>query len=335
MVILGISATPILYGRSAMRAIGLGKTRMLRGFHGSLDATCYSWAKGSWLARPGITKGINAAGQEYSMLLLSDGNGLKQFEIERRLCREGDVAIAGQSRATRTRCGADQRTDGSAFASTSNGPDGRATSGATAHHGCCALAFSFAGHGGTGRLNLMILPVHRDARECEAQHGTTLETAGSFRFTHDSLGSGTLWDGNLSVDFNGRFDRRCEPVAGFIGFRAYGLIQDDGDHGIRRNDQRFRLDDLFHSCLCRVRHGRSGVVGVGVGAGLLISRLLTPCHQNNNGKGRQRNLSKTAIHQILPRAGNLYSLNIRSSVMKSICLRNVKTKNVSQCGTRC
>jgi hypothetical protein len=39
------------------------------------------------LVRPDLAQGINAAGQEYSTLLLSDGNGLKKFEIERRFRR--------------------------------------------------------------------------------------------------------------------------------------------------------------------------------------------------------------------------------------------------------
>src|SRR5260370_30306260 len=185
-------------------------------------------------------------------LLLPDGYGLKQFEIERRLRRECDVAVAGQSCATGTCCGADQRTDGSAFAATSNGPDGRATSGATAHHGCCALAFTFTGHGCTGRLNLMILPVDRDAGQLECQRSATLATAGGFRISHYAFRASAFGDGDLAFDFNGRFDCRCELVPGPVGLRTYGLIQDDSNHGVSRDDQRFGLDDLFHSGLCRV-----------------------------------------------------------------------------------
>src|SRR5260370_41769737 len=171
-------------------------------------------------------------------LLLPDGYGLKQFEIERRLRRECDVAVAGQSCATGTCCGADQRTDGSAFASTSNCPDGRATSGATADHGCGALAFSFAGHRRAAGLNFMILPVDCDAGKLESQHGAALEPSCSLLLSHNSLGAGTLGNSDLPFDFNRRFDRRCELVPGSIGFRAYGLIRDRGKHGIRRDDQR-------------------------------------------------------------------------------------------------
>src|SRR5260370_5482129 len=142
-------------------------------------------------------------------LLLPDSYGLKQFEIQRTLRRQCDVAIAGQSCATGTCCGADQRTDGSAFAATSNGPDGRATSGATAHHGCCALAFTFTGHGSTGRLNLIILPVDRDAGQLECQRSATLETAGGFRISHYAFRASALADADLAFDFHRIFTPRC------------------------------------------------------------------------------------------------------------------------------
>src|SRR5258708_2493318 len=132
----------------------------------------------------------------------------------------------------------------------------------------------------------MILPVDRDAGELESQRSAAFETAGSFRVSHDSLGARALGNGDLAFDFNGRFDRRRELVAGFVGFRADGLIQNDGNHGVSRDDQRLRLDDLFHSGLCRVRYGWRSV---GVWArGLLVSRLLTPWNQKTDGKGAER-----------------------------------------------
>src|SRR6266436_8189262 len=226
------------------------------------------------------------AGEECSKLLLSDSYRLKQFEIERCLRSKRDVAIAGQTRTTSTCSGADQRTNGSTFAATCNGTDGGTTSGATAHHDCGALAFSFAGHGCTGRLNLMILAVDCDAGELESQRSAAFEPAGRFRVSHDSLRARTLRNSDLSFDFNGRFDRRRKLVAGFVGLRADGLIQNDGNHGVSRDDQRLRLDDLFHSGLCRVRHGRSSA-GVRAG-GLLVSRFLTTWHQQTNRKSTER-----------------------------------------------
>src|SRR5258708_9075673 len=156
----------------------------------------------SQLARTDLTHGINASqGKKCPTLLLPDSYGLKQFEIQRTLRRQCDVAIAGQSCATGTCRGADQRTEGSAFAATSNGPDGRATSGATAHHGCCALDFTFTGHVCTGRLNLMILPVDRDAGQLEGKRSATLETAGGFRISTYPFRPVAFGDGDTAFDF--------------------------------------------------------------------------------------------------------------------------------------
>src|SRR5258708_4352015 len=216
------------------------------------------------------------AGEECSKLLLSESYRLKQFEIERRLRSKRDVAVAGQTGTTGTRGGSDQRADSRAFAATSNCSDGCATSRATTHHGRRALAFSFAGHGCAGGLNLMILAVDCDAGELESQRSAAFETACSFRVSHDSLGARALGNGDLAFDFNGRFDCRRELVAGFVGFRADGLIQNDGNHGVSRDDQRLRLDDLFHGGLFRGRHGRS--LAGGRAFGLPRRRLLTTSH---------------------------------------------------------
>src|SRR6202043_2040194 len=142
------------------------------------------------------------------LLLLFDMNGLKQFEIERRLRSQGDVAISGESRATGTRRCTDQRADGSALAATSDRPDTGSSRSATADHDGRALAFSLAGCHGSRSLNFMVLPVDSDARELEDQQGTALESARSFRLLYDSLCASTLRDGDLSFDFDGRFDGR-------------------------------------------------------------------------------------------------------------------------------
>src|SRR5260370_25457460 len=97
----------------------------------------------------------------------------------------------------------DQRADGSALAATSNRPDGRSTCGATSHHGCRALALSFAGHGRTGGLNFVILSIDLDAGESKAKNSSTLETAGSFGLIHDTFRARTLPNGDLTFDFNG------------------------------------------------------------------------------------------------------------------------------------
>src|SRR5882762_782079 len=159
-----------------------------------------------------------SASQECHLLLLFDMNGLEQFEIERRLRSQGDVAIAGESRTTGTRRRTDQRTDGSAFAAASDRPDTSASGSATAHHDRRALAFSLAGCHGSRSLNFMILPVDSDARELEDQQGTAFESARSFRLLYDSLCASTLRDGDLSIDFDGRLDGRGEPVSRLAGF---------------------------------------------------------------------------------------------------------------------
>src|SRR6266478_1887570 len=205
------------------------KTQILRGFRRIVQAELPQAHQMSQSARTDLTHGLSASqGQQCPTLLLSDSYGLKQFEIERCLRRKGDVAIAGQARTTST--------SGGAFAATCNGTDGGTTSGATAHHDCGALAFSFAGHGCTRGLNLVILAINCDAGELERQRGAALEPAGSFRVSHDSLRARTLRNGNFSFDFNGRFDRRRKLVAGFVGLRANGLIQNDGNHGVSRHD---------------------------------------------------------------------------------------------------
>src|SRR5882762_9803700 len=242
-------------------------------------------------------------------------NGLKQFEIERRLRSQSDVAIASESCTTGTRRRTDQRTDRSALAAASDRPDTSSSGSATAHHDRRALAFSFAGCHGSRSLNFMILPADSDARELEDQQSTAFESARSFRLLYDSLCASTLRDGDLSIGYDGRLDSRREPVSRLAGFRTYGLIQNDSDNGVSRNDQRFRLDGVFNSGLCRFSHGRRRA---SVRSGLLVSRLLTPSNQPSYRKSTQRNRSETAIHQILQWAGNVYSLNVRSSVMKSI-----------------
>src|SRR5229473_3397621 len=130
------------------------------------------------------------------LLLLFDMYGLQQCEIERCFRRQRDIAIAGESRTAGTRRRTDHRTDGSSSRST------------TAHHDRRALAFSFAGSHCGRSLNFIILPVDSDAREREAQRGAAFEPAGRFCVIHDSLGASTLRDGDLSFDFNGRFNGR-------------------------------------------------------------------------------------------------------------------------------
>src|SRR5467141_2481860 len=130
-------------------------------------------------------------GQEGHQLPLFDMYGLQKCEIERRLGRQRDVAIAGESRAAGTRGRADQRTDGSALAATSDRPDSSSSACATAHHDRRALAFSFAGSHCGRSLNFIILPIDSDAPEREAQRGAAFEASGSFRVTHDSLGAST------------------------------------------------------------------------------------------------------------------------------------------------
>jgi len=182
-------------------------------------------------------------------------------------------------------CGADQRTDGSALAASSNGPDSRATSRATAHHGCGALALAFAGHGCTGGLNLMILPVDLDAGELESQRGAAFEAAGGLCLSHNALCASALRNGDLSFDFDRRFDRRCELVPRFAGFRANGLIQNNRKDSVSGNDQRFRFDGLLDGGLCRFRHRRGSA---GVRAGLLISCFLASHNHRANGKSTER-----------------------------------------------
>src|SRR5882762_1052015 len=104
-----------------------------------------------------------SADQESHLLLLFDMNGLKQFEIERRLRSQGDVAIAGESCTTGTRRCTDQSTDGSALAAACDRPDTSSSGSATAH---------------------------------------------SFRLFYDSPRASTLRNGDLSIDFDGRFDGR-------------------------------------------------------------------------------------------------------------------------------
>ena len=149
-----------------------------------------------------------SADRESNLLLLSDMNGLKQFEIERRLRSEGDVAIAGESCTAGTRRRTDQRTDRSTLAAASDRPDTSSSGSATAHHDRRALAFSLAGCHGSRSLNFMILPVDSDARELEDQQGTAFESARSFRLLYDSLSASILRDGDLPIDFDGRFDGR-------------------------------------------------------------------------------------------------------------------------------
>src|SRR5712664_352872 len=132
------------------------------------------------------------------LLLLFDMYGLQQR----------DIAIAAESRTAGTRRRTDQRTYGSAFAATSDRPDRSSSCSTTAHHDRRALAFSFAGSHCGRSLNFIILPVDSDAREREAQRGAAFEPAGSFCVIHDSLGASTLRDGDLSFDFNRRFNGR-------------------------------------------------------------------------------------------------------------------------------
>src|SRR5437879_7101833 len=122
------------------------RAQMLRGFRRSPGADGRGGLKEPMAAARPHPRTKCFAREESPELLMSDSYGLKEFEIERRLRRQRDVAIAGQARATGTRSGADQRTNGSTFAATGNCPDGRATSCATAHHDCGTLAFSFTGH---------------------------------------------------------------------------------------------------------------------------------------------------------------------------------------------
>src|SRR5256885_12694446 len=73
------------------------------------------------------------------------------------------------SRRRHTRLQGDWSSDVCSSDLASNCPDGRTAGGATAHHGCGALAFSFAGHSGAGGLNLMILSVDLDAGELKCR----------------------------------------------------------------------------------------------------------------------------------------------------------------------
>jgi hypothetical protein len=297
------------------------KTQKLRGFLGPLKGfTNRESSEQVFVGRDFPLKKYSAD-QESHVLLLFDMNGLKQFEIERRLCGQGYVAIAGESRTTGTRRRTDQCTDGSALAAASDRPDTGSSGSATAHHDGRALAFSLAGCHGSRSLNFMILPVDSDARELEDQQGAAFESARGFCFIYDSLCASTLGDGDLSFDFDGRFDGCREPVSGLAGFRTYGLIQNYSDNGVRRNDQRLRLDGFFHGILSRFRHGRRRV---SVRSGLLVSRLLAPNDQPTYRKSTQRDRNETPIHQILPGAGNLCSLNIRPSVVKSIWFTQIQ-----------
>src|SRR5947208_9190935 len=143
-----------------------------------------------------LKKYISAIWKTYK-LLLPDRYRLQQFEIERRLRVQGNVAIAGESRTAGTRRCADQGANGSALSAAGDCPDGRAPCRATAHHGCRALAFSFAGHGCTGRLNLMILPVDLDAGELESQRSAAFEAAGGLCLSHNALCTSALRNGDL------------------------------------------------------------------------------------------------------------------------------------------
>src|SRR6267143_3035727 len=131
-------------------------------------------------------------------LSLPDCYRPQQLEIERCFGGQGNVAISGQARTAGARRCADQRADGRALAATSNCPDGRSTCGAAAHHGCRALALSFAGHGRTGGLNFVVLSVDLDAGESKAKNSSTLETAGSFGLIHDTFRARTLRNGDLT-----------------------------------------------------------------------------------------------------------------------------------------
>src|SRR5713226_6945279 len=90
---------------------------------------------------------------------------LKQLEIQRRLRRKSNVAVACQSRATRARRGAYQTSDDSTLPAAGQSADQRSTPCAAADHGCRALAFTFAGHRGCGSFNLVVFTIHSDARQ--------------------------------------------------------------------------------------------------------------------------------------------------------------------------
>jgi len=184
------------------------KTQKLRGYRSSGKGFAKRESSEQVFAGRHFPLKKYSADQESHLLLLFDMNGLKQLEIERRLRSQSDVAIAGESRTTGTRRRTDQRTDGSALAAASDRPYACSSGSATAHHDRRTLAFSLAGCHGGRSLNFMILPVDSDARELEDQQGAALESARSFRFIHDSLGASTLGDGDLSFDFDGRFDGR-------------------------------------------------------------------------------------------------------------------------------
>ncbi|HSP44427.1 MAG TPA: hypothetical protein VLO30_00395, partial [Chthoniobacterales bacterium] len=92
----------------------------------------------------------------------------------------------------------------------------------------------------------MILPVDFYARKFENERGATFESTSGFCVSYDSLGAGAFRDSNLSFNFDGTLDGGGELVSGSASFRTDALIQDDSDHGVRRDDQRFRFESFFH-----------------------------------------------------------------------------------------
>ena len=103
-------------------------------------------------------------------------------------------------------------------------------------------------------MNIVVFIFDGDAGERERENRAAFESSRRFGVFDDAGSTSAFGDGNLAVDFNRCLDGGGEGLAGRADLGADGLIENNGDHRIRGDDERLRW-----------RRRRLRLLGCGIG----------------------------------------------------------------------